>query len=72
MPTDEGKVQILGLDIEKNELEIKRLTGYLPEHNPLYGNMYVKEFLLFVSRIHKISNPYNNIKKVIERGRAWR
>ncbi|MBT8189658.1 MAG: ATP-binding cassette domain-containing protein [Bacteroidia bacterium] len=67
MPSDEGRVNIHGLDIETDEQEIKRITGYLPEHNPLYGNMYVKEFLLFVSRIHRIPHPHQHISSIIEK-----
>ncbi|MBT8230534.1 MAG: ATP-binding cassette domain-containing protein [Bacteroidia bacterium] len=67
MPSDEGRASIHGLDIETDEQEIKRITGYLPEHNPLYGNMYVKEFLLFVSRIHRIPHPHQHISSIIEK-----
>ena len=42
---DSGSGQICGIDMQKNPLETKRQIGYLPEHNPLYLDMYVKEYL---------------------------
>jgi ABC-2 type transport system ATP-binding protein len=47
-------------------LETKRKIGYLPEANPLYYDMYVREYLLFIAGVHKISNPKQAIDRVIE------
>jgi len=66
MPPSSGEATVCGLDIYKNQLEVRQNIGYLPEHNPLYPNMYIKEYLMFVSRIHKLSNPKNRIAEVIE------
>ena len=66
MPQSEGQVEIFGHDIKTDDLEIKKLTGYLPEHNPLYGSMYVKEYLHFVCRIHRLKNISERISNVIE------
>ena len=66
MPQSEGDVEIYGHDIKTADLEIKKLTGYLPEHNPLYGSMYVKEYLTFVCRVHKLDNIKQRIEGVIE------
>jgi ABC-2 type transport system ATP-binding protein len=49
LPDFEGNAFICGIDITGNPLEAKRLIGYLPEHNPLYLDMYVKEYLRFVA-----------------------
>ena len=61
-----GKAFICGLDVTEQEQEIKKLLGYLPEHNPLYLDMYVKEFLNFTCGIHKLKNKKERIKEVIE------
>ncbi len=66
MPPSSGGATICGLDISKDQLEIRQNIGYLPEHNPLYPNMYIKEYLTFVSEIHNISNPKERIAEVIE------
>lgn len=66
MPPSSGEASICGLDITKEQLEIRQIIGYLPEHNPLYSNMYIKEYLSFVSKIHKLDNHKKRIKEVIE------
>ena len=67
MPQSEGTVEVFGYDIKSQDLEVKNLTGYLPEHNPLYGSMYVKEYLTFVCRVHKLPNAAERISNIIER-----
>ena len=52
MPQSAGKVTVCGFDVSQQALEVKKRVGYLPEHNPLYLDMYVKEYLLFVAGIH--------------------
>lgn len=54
IPPTEGSAEICGYDIFEHQMEIKRSVGYLSEQNPLYYDMYVREFLLFVAGIHKI------------------
>jgi ABC-2 type transport system ATP-binding protein len=53
---DEGKIIFDGKDITENEVFSKKNIGFLPENNPLYQEMYVKEYLQFVADIHGISN----------------
>ncbi len=65
MPTS-GSVRVDGVDVMENPLQVKRLTGYLPEHNPLYLDMYVREFLQFVGRAYGISNRKNRVEEMIE------
>jgi len=67
MPPSSGTASICGLDIRTQELEVKKKIGYLPEHNPLYGTMYVKEYLSFVSKIHKLKLSSAQINSLIER-----
>jgi ABC-2 type transport system ATP-binding protein len=52
MPPSSGTVEIDGLDIHTDTLEIRKRIGYLPEHNPLYLDMYVHEFLEFSGRLY--------------------
>jgi len=67
IPPTQGSVEVLGFGIENDALEIKRRVGYLPEHNPLYVDMYVKEFLLFIGGVYglKGSVAENRIKETI-------
>lgn len=52
---DEGDVKIHGLSVLEEPKEISRMVGYLPEHNPLYLDMYVKEFLSFIGGLYSMS-----------------
>ena len=61
-----GTAEVCGYDIRKNPLDVRKNIGYLPEHNPLYLDMYVREYLQFVAGIHKISNKSNRVKDLIE------
>ena len=63
---DSGKVQVCDLDTQEQYLLVKAKIGYLPEHNPLYPNMFVKEYLSFVGGIYKIDNLKNRITEIIE------
>lgn len=61
-----GEAMICGLNVAAQPLEIKKKIGYLPESNPLYYDMYVKEYLGFIAGVHKIKNKPAAIKNVIE------
>lgn len=61
---EEGSIFFQGKNITENELESKKKIGFLPENNPLYLEMYVKEYLLFVADLHKISA--SRVDEVIE------
>jgi ABC-2 type transport system ATP-binding protein len=54
LPQTEGQVSVCGFDVVSQPLEVRRKVGYLPENNPLYFEMYVKEYLEFVAGIHKL------------------
>lgn len=54
IPQTQGRATVCGYDVDLQPLEIRRRIGYLPEHNPLYYEMYVKEYLGFVAGIHKL------------------
>ena len=63
---DSGKVRICDLDTQEEDILVKSKIGYLPEHNPLYTDMYIKEYLSFVGGIYAIDNLKNRIEEIIQ------
>lgn len=61
-----GQIEVCGIPVTADNLETRKKIGYLPESNPLYYDMYVKEYLDFVSRIHKIPNRASKISELID------
>lgn len=61
---DEGQILFNKKDIISHELESKKNIGFLPENNPLYMEMFVKEYLNFVANIHQV--PNSRVEEVIE------
>ena len=61
----EGQVSVNGIDVLKNPIEAQKNIGYLPEHNPLYLEMFVKEYLQFQAAIYKVDKAI--ISSVIEK-----
>jgi ABC-2 type transport system ATP-binding protein len=57
IPATSGSVTVNGIPVESDNLEVKRQIGYLPENNPLYPEMYVREYLGFVASIYKTGIP---------------
>jgi ABC-2 type transport system ATP-binding protein len=66
VPPSEGEAKVCGFDIATQSLEVRKQIGYLPEHNPLYLDMYVKEFLEFVGGIHKIKHVKSRVAEMID------
>ena len=66
IPQSSGFVEVNGLNIEEHSLEVRKQIGYLPEHNPLYLEMYVKEYLDYVASIYKLSNKKARIAEMID------
>jgi len=60
----EGAVSVNGYDVDTEPMLVKQSVGYLPEHNPLYLDMYVKEYIQFSASIHGIAK--NRIDALIE------
>jgi ABC-2 type transport system ATP-binding protein len=52
LPPTSGSVEVAGHRVSEDPIAVKRVVGYLPEHNPLYLEMYVREFLTFMAKIH--------------------
>ncbi|WP_459462274.1 ABC transporter ATP-binding protein [Aquirufa sp. A-Brett2-15D] len=61
-----GSVQIDGKDPQDQAISLKKQIGYLAENNPLYPEMYVREFLEFIANIHQLENAQVRIQEVIE------
>lgn len=63
-----GTVEVCGFDVQKSPMEARRNIGYLPEHNPLYLEMYVKEFLEFIGGIYGLKGQHlqKRIEEIIE------
>ena len=66
LEADKGAITLNGLTYGKDAVRYKKMIGYLPESNPLYEDMYVKEYLNFIATGHEIKNPEERIKAVIE------
>lgn len=65
LPSDQGTITLNDCSIEKEPTAYKKSIGYLPESNPLYLDMYVKEYFHFLAEVHQIPNPNNRIQEVI-------
>tara|TARA_B100000768_G_scaffold180512_1_gene200699 strand:+ start:1518 stop:2426 length:909 start_codon:yes stop_codon:yes gene_type:complete len=65
-PPNEGEIDVIGLDAVENSLEVRKKVGYLPEHNPLYPEMYVTEYLKFVAGIYKVKNKKERVEEIIK------
>ena len=66
LAADAGQAVVCGIDVKERPLEAKAKIGYLPEANPLYFDMYVREYLDFVADVHHVQNKKQTIGKVIE------
>ena len=66
IPPTSGEISVCGINVLEDSLSSRAQIGYLPESNPLYFDMYVKEYLYFVASIHKIKNKKAKIAEVIE------
>ena len=63
---DGGQAAVCGIPVQANPLETKKKIGYLPEANPLYPDMYVREYLDFIAGVHAVSDRQRKISAVIE------
>ena len=67
IPQSSGEAEVCGFNVKTHSLDVRRKVGYLPEHNPLYKEMYVKEYLNMVASFHKLSNKKQRVDEMIER-----
>jgi ABC-2 type transport system ATP-binding protein len=68
IPPTSGTVSVNGHDVMDDPMAVKRIVGYLPEHNPLYLDMYVREYLEFVAGVHQLKGEaaHKRIEAMIE------
>jgi ABC-2 type transport system ATP-binding protein len=68
IPQSSGTATVCGYDVVSQSMQVRQHVGYLPEHNPLYSDLYVREYLGFVARIHGMRNGVKaRIEEMIER-----
>ncbi|MBL7962960.1 MAG: gliding motility-associated ABC transporter ATP-binding subunit GldA [Flavobacteriales bacterium] len=65
IPPTSGEATVNGHDIRDASLEVRRSVGYLPEHNPLYTDMYVREYLTFIGGVHGMGHVGERVKEMI-------
>lgn len=66
LPPTTGEVKVCGYDVLEQSIEVRSRVGYLPEHNPLYLDMYVKEYLQYVCGVYKVNDTQKQIKNLID------
>lgn len=67
LPATQGRVSVCGFDVQERSIDVRRRIGYLPEHNPLYLDMYVREYLHFVGGMYKVPSLKSRVDEMIER-----
>jgi ABC-2 type transport system ATP-binding protein len=66
LPASAGSATVCGITVEENSNETKKKIGYLPEANPLYYDMYVREYIDFITNVHAVKNKKEKIEDVIK------
>ena len=66
IPSNQGETDVCGLNVSKEPLKTKNKIGYLAEQNPLYYDMYVREYLSFIAGVFKLKNTNQRIDELIE------
>ena len=66
IPVSSGSIHVHQLAVDVDQLDTRKIIGYLPENNPLYLDMYVKEYLHFVGGIYKIKNRNARVNELID------
>ena len=66
LPQSGGTATVCGFDVAAQPMEARARVGYLPEHNPLYKDMYVREYLQFTAGVHRIANPARRVAEMVE------
>lgn len=66
LPPSKGEVKVAGHDILESSLKVRRKVGYLPETNPLYPEMYIREYLSFVAGMYGVKNKKQRVEEMIK------
>ena len=65
IPPTSGEAKVCGLDVSEQSIQVRKHVGYLPEHNPLYLDMYVKEYLAFAAGMGGVKKVRDRVEEVI-------
>lgn len=66
LASDSGAAFIDEMEVAENHIDFRRTIGYLPEHNPLYPEMYIREYLMMVAGFYHLAKPLQQVERVIE------
>jgi ABC-2 type transport system ATP-binding protein len=66
IPQTSGQARVCGFDVAEQSLDVRKNVGYLAESNPLYYDMFVREYLSFVAELHQLKNSSRRIKEIID------
>ncbi|MBK8499753.1 MAG: gliding motility-associated ABC transporter ATP-binding subunit GldA [Flavobacteriales bacterium] len=67
LPASSGEAAVCGFDTRSHSMEVRRNVGYLPEHNPLYVDLYVREYLDFIAGVHGLRNRTAVVNSMVDR-----
>ncbi len=67
LPQSGGTASVCGFDVSEQPMQARARIGYLPEHNPLYREMYVREYLTFTAGVHGVKNVAKRVDEMVER-----
>lgn len=67
IPPTSGSAKVCGMDVMQSSMQVRKKVGYLPEHNPLYLDMFVREYLLFIAGLHKLKGKKEKVDAMIEK-----
>ena len=67
IPSTSGEIKVCGIPVDVDSLETRRKIGYLPENNPLYLDMYVREYLQFVGKMYHVPNLKQRVDEMIQK-----
>ncbi|MBX2983647.1 MAG: gliding motility-associated ABC transporter ATP-binding subunit GldA [Flavobacteriales bacterium] len=65
LPPTSGDASVCGFDIREASMDVRRNVGYLPEHNPLYTDLYVREYLEFTAGMYKMKNISKRVQEMV-------
>jgi ABC-2 type transport system ATP-binding protein len=66
IPPTSGKAWVNGYEVMEDSMNVRKSVGYLPEHNPLYLDMYVREYLEFIAGLHHIQNVNTRVAEMVD------
>jgi len=67
LPQNGGTAEVCGFNVATQAMDARKRVGYLPEHNPLYREMYVREYLAFTAGLHQVKNVAKQVDEMVER-----